>query len=134
MAGLVYPIDLASDEKIPNPTMLVDRKCADDRRMMCSSLALVVGNTQCAGDVEYSHISVFALFADSLVYCIELASVEERIASGTVYVNGNHAHGHGLMCSFPTSALGNKQGAADISDATVFVDGLVYYIDRPARR
>ena len=33
------------------------------------------------------------------------------------------------MRSFPTSALGNKQGAADISDATVFVDGLVYYID-----
>ena len=129
MAGLVYPIDLASDEQIPNPTTLVNRKCADDRRMMCSSLALVVGNTQSAGDVEYSYISVFAVFADSLVYCIELASVEERIASGTLYVNGNHAHGHGLMCSFPTSALGNKQGAADISDATVFVDGLVYYID-----
>ena len=80
MAGFVCPIDLASDEKIANPTTLVNRKCADDRRMSCSSLALVVGNTQSAGDVEYSYISVFALFADSLVYCIELASVEERIA------------------------------------------------------
>ena len=132
MAGLVYPIDLASDEKIANPTTLVNRKCADDRGMMCSSLALVVGNTQSAGDVEYSYISMFALFADSLVYCIELASMEERIASATLYVNGNHAHGHGLMCSFPTSALGNKQGTSPMTPCSWMAWCITF--SRPERR
>ena len=85
--GVVCPIDLASDVKIANLTTLVERICAGGRRMMCSSLALVIGNTQSACDVEYSYISEFTMLANSLVSYIDLACEEERIASATLYMS-----------------------------------------------
>ena len=116
--GLLHRLEL----KIAFLTMAFDCSNTDGPGMMCSFLARAVTNNQGVGNVEYSNVSAFTMFVDCLVYYIDMARKGLKISYSSTWCDLHNTDRSDMTCS--------SQGVGDSCDFRVYLNGLVYYIDR----